>query len=124
MVITDVAAASALRVHQVCKSFEVPDAPGTSRLALDGISFSIAAGELVSLVGPSGCGKSTLLRLVAGLDFPDTGEVLVGEERIVGPSAERGLVFQDPNLFPWLTALGNVEFPLAIRGVAPGVRGE
>jgi ABC-type nitrate/sulfonate/bicarbonate transport system ATPase subunit len=114
---TDVAAASALRVHQVCKSFEVPDAPGTSRLALDGISFSIAAGELVSLVGPSGCGKSTLLRLVAGLDFPDTGEVLVGEERIVGPSAERGLVFQDPNLFPWLTVRRNIEAGLVARGV-------
>jgi len=114
---TDVAAASALRVHQVCKSFEVPDAPGTSRLALDGISFSIAAGELVSLVGPSGCGKSTLLRLVAGLDFPDTGELLVGEERIVGPSAERGLVFQDPNLFPWLTVRRNIEVGLVARGV-------
>ena len=114
---TDVAAASALRVDQVCKSFEVPDAPGTSRLALDGISFSIAAGELVSLVGPSGCGKSTLLRLVAGLDFPDTGELLVGEERIVGPSAERGLVFQDPNLFPWLTVRRNIEVGLVARGV-------
>ena len=114
---TDVAAASALRVHQVCKSFEVPDAPGTSRLALDGISFSVAAGELVSLVGPSGCGKSTLLRLVAGLDFPDTGELLVGEEKIVGPSAERGLVFQDPNLFPWLTVRGNIEAGLVARGV-------
>ena len=117
MVTTNIAAASALRVHQVCKSFEVPDAPGTSRLALDGISFSIAAGELVSLVGPSGCGKSTLLRLVAGLDFPDTGELLVGEERIVGPSAERGLVFQDPNLFPWLTVRRNIEAGLVARGV-------
>jgi len=114
---TDVAAASTLRVHQVCKSFEVPDAPGTSRLALDGISFPIAAGELVSLVGPSGCGKSTLLRLVAGLDFPDTGELLVGQERIVGPSAERGLVFQDPNLFPWLTVRRNIEVGLVARGV-------
>ena len=114
---TDVAAASTLRDHQVCKSFEVPDAPGTSRLALDGISFPIAAGELVSLVGPSGCGKSTLLRLVAGLDFPDTGELLVGQERIVGPSAERGLVFQDPNLFPWLTVRRNIEVGLVARGV-------
>lgn len=114
---TDVAAAPALRVHRVCKSFAVPDAPGTSRLALGGISFSIATGELVSLVGPSGCGKSTLLRLVAGLDLPDTGELLVGEERIVGPSAQRGLVFQDPNLFPWLTVRRNIEAGLAARGV-------
>src|SRR6266513_3836494 len=114
---TDVVGASALRVHQVGESCEVPDARGTSRLALDGISFSIAAGELVSLVGPSGCGKSTLLRLVAGLDVPDTGELLVGEERIVGPSAERGLVFQDPNLFPWLTVRRNIEAGLVARGV-------
>ncbi|HJY20143.1 MAG TPA: ABC transporter ATP-binding protein [Chthoniobacterales bacterium] len=121
---TNLVAASGVRVHEICKTFPVPDAPGTSRLALDGISFSIAAAELVSLVGPSGCGKSTLLRLVAGLDFPDTGEVLVGEERIVGPSAERGLVFQDPNLFPWLTVRRNIEAGLVARGVLRERRNE
>src|SRR5438132_1389609 len=113
----NVAAASALRVHEVRKSFAVPDASATSRLAVDGISFSIAAGDLVSLVGPSGCGKSTLLRLIAGLDFPDSGELLVDEEKILGPSAERGLVFQDPNLFPWLTVRRNIEAGLVARGV-------
>ena len=117
MVMKNVAAASALRVHNMRKSFEVPDAPGTTRLVLDAISFSIAAGELVSLVGPSGCGKSTLLRLIAGLDVPDAGELMVGEQRIVGPSAERGLVFQDPNLFPWLTVRRNIEAGLVARGV-------
>ena len=117
MVTTNNVAASGVRVHEIYKSFPVPDAPGATRLALGGISFPIAAGELVSLVGPSGCGKSTLLRLVAGLDFPDTGELLVGEERIVGPSAERGLVFQDPNLFPWLTVRRNIEVGLVARGV-------
>ncbi len=117
MVTTNSVAASGVRVHEIYKSFPVPDAPGATRLALGGISFPIAAGELVSLVGPSGCGKSTLLRLVAGLDFPDTGELLVGEERIVGPSAERGLVFQDPNLFPWLTVRRNIEVGLVARGV-------
>ena len=113
----NVAAASALCVHEVRKSFAVPDASATSRLAVDGISFSIAAGDLVSLVGPSGCGKSTLLRLIAGLDFPDSGELLVDEEKILGPSAERGLVFQDPNLFPWLTVRRNIEAGLVARGV-------
>jgi ABC-type nitrate/sulfonate/bicarbonate transport system ATPase subunit len=124
VVTTDVAAASAVRVHEICKSFPVLDAPGTSRLALGGISFSIAAGELVSLVGPSGCGKSTLLRLIAGLDVPDSGELLVGNEKIVGPSAERGLVFQDPNLFPWLTVRRNIEAGLAARGVLGEKRNE
>jgi len=121
---TNVAAASALRVHEVRKSFPVPDAPGTTRLALDGISFAVAAGGLVSLVGPSGCGKSTLLRLAAGLDFPDAGELLVGEEKIAGPSAERGLVFQDPNLFPWLTVRRNIEAGLVARGVLREKRNE
>ena len=80
MVTTNNVAASGVRVHEICKTFPVPDAPGTTRLALGGISFSIGAGELVSLVGPSGCGKSTLLRLIAGLDVPDSGELLVGNE--------------------------------------------
>jgi len=108
----------------VGKSFPVPDAPGTSRLALGGISFSISAGELVSLVGPSGCGKSTLLRLIAGLDVPNSGDLLIGNEKIVGPSAERGLVFQDPNLYPWLTVRRNIEAGLVARGVLQEKRNE
>lgn len=121
---TNVAAASGVRVQGICKTFPVPDAPGTSRLALGEISFSIAAGELVSLVGPSGCGKSTLLRLIAGLDVPDSGELLVDNEKIAGPSAERGLVFQDPNLFPWLTVRRNIEAGLVARGVLREKRDE
>jgi len=124
VVTANIAAASAVRVHEICKSFPVPDAAGTSRLALGGTSFSIAAGELVSLIGPSGCGKSTLLRLIAGLDLPDSGDLLVGNEKIVGPSAERGLVFQDPNLFPWLTVRRNIEAGLVARGVLREKRNE
>jgi ABC-type nitrate/sulfonate/bicarbonate transport system ATPase subunit len=124
VVMTNIVAASGVRVHEIYKSFPVPDAPGTNRLALGGISFSIVAGELVSLVGPSGCGKSTLLRLIAGLDVSDSGELLVGNEKIVGPSAERGLVFQDPNLFPWLTVRRNIEAGLAARGVLREKRNE
>src|SRR5215216_4155188 len=124
MVTTNIVIASGVRVHEIYKSFPVPDAPGTSRLALGGISVSIAAGQLVSLVGPSGCGKSTLLRLIAGLDVPDSGELLVGNEKIVGPNAERGLVFQDPNLFPWLTVRRNIEAGLAARGVLREKRNE
>jgi ABC-type nitrate/sulfonate/bicarbonate transport system ATPase subunit len=124
MVTTTAMEASGVRVHEICKSFPVPDAPDTRRLAIGGISFSIAAGELVSLVGPSGCGKSTLLRLIAGLDLPDSGDLLVGNSEIVGPSAERGLVFQDPNLFPWLTVRRNIEVGLVARGVLREKRNE
>jgi NitT/TauT family transport system ATP-binding protein/sulfonate transport system ATP-binding protein len=85
--------------------------------ALDGLSLTVGAGELVSLIGPSGCGKSTLLRLVAGLDAPTSGEVRVGSEPVAGPGAERGLMFQDHNLFPWLTVRRNIEVGLVARGV-------
>lgn len=117
MVAAAAAEASSLRVRDVRKSFPAPDDPVARRLALDSVSLSLAAGELVSLVGPSGCGKSTLLRLIAGLDAPDSGELLVGSEPIIDPSAERGLVFQDPNLFPWLTVRRNIEAGLVARGV-------
>jgi ABC-type nitrate/sulfonate/bicarbonate transport system ATPase subunit len=114
--------ASSLGVHEVSKSFPVPDDPLSRRLALDAVSLSLAVGELVSLVGPSGCGKSTLLRLIAGLDVPDSGELLIGSEPITGPHAERGLVFQDPNLFPWLTVRRNIQAGLVARRVLDGKR--
>jgi ABC-type nitrate/sulfonate/bicarbonate transport system ATPase subunit len=106
-----------LRVREVSKSFPAPDNPLARRLALDAVSLSLAVGELVSLIGPSGCGKSTLLRLIAGLDSPDSGELFIGSDPIKSPSAERGLVFQDPNLFPWLTVSRNIEAGLVARGV-------
>ena len=115
---------SSLRVQNVSKSFPAPDDPLTRRQALSNISLSIAPGELVSLIGPSGCGKSTLLRLIAGLDTPDSGELLVGSDPINEPSAERGLVFQDPNLFPWLTVRRNIEAGLVARGVLREKRNE
>jgi NitT/TauT family transport system ATP-binding protein/sulfonate transport system ATP-binding protein len=99
----------------VGKKFATPE--GGTMIALDRVALDVAAGELVSLVGPSGCGKSTLLRLVAGLDTPTAGELWVGDEPITGPSAERGLVFQDPSLFPWLTIRRNIESGLVARGV-------
>src|SRR5262252_2910036 len=91
---------AALRILEVRKEFAAPDNPAVRTTALDGVSLALAPGELVSVIGPSGCGKSTLLRLVAGLDFPNSGELWLGPEQILGPNAERGLVFQDPNLFP------------------------
>lgn len=108
---------SSLRVVEVSKHFAAADESDGRTHALDNVSLSIDAGELVSLIGPSGCGKSTLLRLIAGLDAPDCGELWVGTESITAPSAERGLVFQDPNLFPWLTVRHNIESGLVARGV-------
>src|SRR4029453_5736858 len=92
--------ASSLRVRGASKYFAAVDGAAVGALALDRVSLFVSAGELVSIVGPSGCGKSTLLRLIAGLILPTDGEVLVGDEAITEPSAERGLVFQDPILFP------------------------
>lgn len=115
---------SSLRVEEVNKSFPTPDDRPTRRQALSNTSLSLAPGELVSLVGPSGCGKSTLLRLIAGLDVPDSGELLIGSELIDKPDATRGLVFQDPNLFPWLTVRRNIEAGLVARGVLREKRNE
>jgi ABC-type nitrate/sulfonate/bicarbonate transport system ATPase subunit len=108
---------SPLRVSSVSRVFPSPTDPTVRTHALDDVSLEVAAGELVSIVGPSGCGKSTLLRLMAGLDKPNNGELWVGSERITAPSAERGLVFQDPNLFPWRTVRRNIEAGLVARGV-------
>jgi len=108
---------SSLRVVEVSKHFVAADESEGRTHALDRVSLSIAPGELVSLVGPSGCGKSTLLRLIAGLDASEAGELWVGTEAITTPSAERGLVFQDPNLFPWLTVRRNIETGLVARRV-------
>src|SRR5947207_3230871 len=115
---------SSLRTLDVIKDFAAPDHAEGRVLALDGITLAVVAGELISIVGPSGCGKSTLLRLAAGLDAPNSGELWVGNEPIRGPSAERGLVFQDPNLFPWLTVRGNIQAGLVARGLLPQKRAE
>ena len=113
---------SSLRIENVSKVFTKLDDPTAQVLALDSVSLSVAPGELVSLVGPSGCGKSTLLRLLAGLDAVTAGELWIGDKVLFGPSAERGLVFQDPNLFPWLTVRRNIQAGLVARGVQEGKR--
>ncbi len=86
--------------------------------ALHAIDLDVAENDFVTILGPSGCGKSTLLRIVAGLDRQTSGEVLLDGQRIEGPGADRGMVFQSYTLFPWLTVRDNVCFGLLERGVA------
>lgn len=107
--------ASSLSIRSVSKTFLSPD--GSPVKVLDNVTLSVDAGEMICLVGPSGCGKSTLLRMLAGLETPSQGQLLVGHDPIAGPSADRGLMFQDPNLFPWLTVRRNVQSGLVARGV-------
>jgi NitT/TauT family transport system ATP-binding protein len=85
--------------------------------AVDDIWLDVAEGEFVCLIGPSGCGKSTLLNLIAGLDRPDRGEVLVDDRPVGGPGPDRAVLFQEPSLFPWLSVVRNVEFALELSGM-------
>ena len=85
-------------------------------VALQDIDMSVAEGEFVALLGPSGCGKSTLLNMVAGFDFPTRGSVRVAGQPIREPSPQRGVVFQEPALLPWLSVMDNVVFGPKTRG--------
>ncbi|MCM1112949.1 MAG: ABC transporter ATP-binding protein [Muribaculum sp.] len=98
-----------LSVRDVTKSF-IRD--GEEMVALNHVSIDIDAGSFVSVIGPSGCGKSTLLRLIAGLIKADQGELLLDGEPVKGPGCDRGLVFQNPTLFPWLNIYDNIAFGL------------
>lgn len=118
-----------IRFERVSKTFSVkdPGAPSSkpSRFtALDEISFDVAAGEFLVIVGPSGCGKSTLLDLLGGLTAPCSGQILLDGRPIRGPAMDRGIVFQQYALYPWRTALGNVEFGLEVKGVPERQRRE
>ncbi|MGK3959592.1 ABC transporter ATP-binding protein [Sorangium sp. So ce118] len=106
-----------LRIERLSRRFEGDRGRVT---ALDGVSFEVRRRELISVIGPSGCGKSTLIRLVAGLDAPSAGDVLIDGSPVTGPGADRGMVFQSYTLFPWLTVRKNVMFGLKMKGVAGG----
>lgn len=86
--------------------------------ALTGIDLRVGSNEFVTIVGPSGCGKSTLLRIVAGLDELTDGSVRLDGEEVVGPGAERGMVFQGYTLFPWLTVRENIEYGPKLKGIS------
>jgi ABC-type nitrate/sulfonate/bicarbonate transport system ATPase subunit len=92
---------------------------GSPTRALEPTSLSVADNDFVTILGPSGCGKSTLLRMIAGLDTPTTGTLMLDGKPITGPGADRGMVFQSYTLFPWLTVSENISFGLRERGIAP-----
>ena len=108
-----------LKLENVSKSFAKVDSDEVTH-ALDDVSVTMESGEFISLVGPSGCGKSTILRLVAGLITPTLGSVTVDGNEVDGPSPDRGVVFQKPTLFPWLTVEKNIGFSLEMQGKLKG----
>jgi NitT/TauT family transport system ATP-binding protein len=108
-----------IQIQRVSKSF---GAPGHAAPALGEIDLDVAEREFVCLLGPSGCGKSTLLNIVAGFLAPTTGTVLVDGRPVSGPAPERGVVFQEYALFPWLTVTGNVEFGPLLQSRPAGER--
>ena len=112
----------ALQLRNLAKTYE--SASGESVPALEPTDLAVAAGEFVTLVGPSGCGKSTLLNIVAGFVAPSGGEAFAGGEPITRPNIDRGMVFQDYALFPWLNVLQNVCFGLERKGVRASERAE
>jgi NitT/TauT family transport system ATP-binding protein len=111
--------AAFLVVDDVVKRFETPDGPIT---AVDHMSFTVAPGEFLAVIGPSGCGKSTLFNIIGGLIDGYEGKISVGGERVSGPYASIGMVFQEESTFPWRTVIENVAFPLEISGMKKSMR--
>lgn len=108
-----------LVVDDIVKRFPTPDGVVT---AVDHVSFSVRPGEFLSVIGPSGCGKSTLFNIIGGLTVGYEGTVTVAGERINGPHASVGMVFQEESTFPWRTVIENVAFPLEIAGMPKAQR--
>lgn len=106
---------STLHIDNVSMNFTLPN--GNSIEALKGVSLKLKAGELLSVLGPSGCGKSTLLNIVAGFLRPTDGQVILNGNKVTGPHAERGMVFQQGALFEWMSVRKNIGFGLSMRKV-------
>jgi len=96
---------------------DFPTANGPMRV-VDGVSLDVRQGEFVSIIGPSGCGKTTLMNMVGGFVKPSRGVVLLDNSPITGPGPDRGVIFQEYGVFPWLTVRGNIEFGLGLRANA------
>lgn len=93
-------------------------------LAVDTVNLDIMENEFITILGPSGCGKSTLLRMVGGLEEQTSGHIYLGDQEMIGPSSNRGMVFQAYSLFPWLTIEKNIQFGLKNKGMKPEKRKE
>ena len=104
-----------IRVDRVGKSFETG---GRTVTALQDIRLDIPHGQFTCLLGPSGCGKSTLLNAVAGFSLPSSGAITVDGHPVTGPGPDRGMVFQEYALFPWMTVEDNIAFGLHIKGMS------
>jgi NitT/TauT family transport system ATP-binding protein len=115
----DGTATDAIALTDASRSFAID---GRTIAAVAPTTLTIPAGQIAAIVGPSGCGKSTLLRLVSGLLPADTGTVTLHGTPVTGPDERVGLVFQEPRLLPWRTALDNVAYPLELRGEARAAR--
>ncbi|TDK48713.1 ABC transporter ATP-binding protein [Antarcticimicrobium luteum] len=113
---------SILEIRNVSKSFDI--AGGKKLLAVDDISFDVERNSICVLLGPSGCGKSTVLRMMAGLETPTSGAVMIGGHAVDGPGQDRGMVFQAYTSFDWLSVQKNVEFGMKINGVPAAERRE
>ena len=109
-----------LRIINVTKAFKKSN--GERVTAISNINLEVQRNEFVCIVGPSGCGKTTTLRLLAGLDVPTKGDILIDGKLINGPSPERCIVFQEYTLFPWRSILDNVTFALEIKKTPKGER--
>jgi NitT/TauT family transport system ATP-binding protein len=118
-----------IELHGVSRTFVGPD--GDKVEAVRDVNLTVEdefasdgrdIGEFRVLLGPSGCGKSTILRMIAGLDFPDAGEIRVNGHLVTGPGADRGMVFQKYTSFAWLTVSQNIEYGLRIKGTPPNER--
>jgi len=103
---------STLEINQVSKTFINEN--GRVHV-LDNIDLSVKEGEFLTIIGPSGCGKSTLLKLIAGLDLNFEGDILVGDQEVNGPSKDRGFIFQEHRLFPWLNVEKNIAGNLSLK---------
>jgi NitT/TauT family transport system ATP-binding protein len=110
-----------LEARNIVKHF---DHNGNNILALDGINLKVNEGDFVCIVGPSGCGKSTFLNIIAGLEKPDSGDILLNGKKITTPGPDRTMVFQEGALFPWLKVIDNVEFGLKMAGIPKDERAQ